>query len=73
MTISKERVCNILTVELDMHFLRRFITVDETLIHHYTSETKEQSKQWTAKDEPAPRKAKTIPSAGKVMATLFLE
>jgi len=28
-------------------FLRRFITVDETWIHYFTSETKEQS-QWTS-------------------------
>jgi len=27
-------------------FPRRFITVDETWIHYFTSETKEQSKQW---------------------------
>ena len=27
-------------------FRRRYITVDETWIHHYTLETKEQSKQW---------------------------
>lgn len=27
-------------------FLRRYITVDETWIHYYTPETKEQSKQW---------------------------
>jgi hypothetical protein len=26
---------------------RRFITMDETWIHHYTSESKQQSKQWT--------------------------
>jgi histone-lysine N-methyltransferase SETMAR len=30
-------------------FLRRFVTVDETWIHHYTPETKQQSKQWTAR------------------------
>ena len=29
-------------------FLRQYITVDETWIHFYTPETKEQSKQWTA-------------------------
>lgn len=52
-------------------FLRRFITVDETWIHHFTPETKSQSKQWTAKNEPAPKKAKTVSSAGKVMATVF--
>ncbi|EFA13432.2 Histone-lysine N-methyltransferase SETMAR-like Protein [Tribolium castaneum] len=47
-------------------FLRRFITVDETWIHHYSPETKQQSKQWTAKGEPVPKKAKTLRSAGKV-------
>jgi len=30
-------------------FLRRFITVDETWIHYFTSETKEQLKQWTSR------------------------
>ena len=39
-------------------FRRRLITVDETCIHHYTPETKIQSKQWTAKAEPAPKKSK---------------
>ncbi|GFY25144.1 histone-lysine N-methyltransferase SETMAR [Trichonephila clavipes] len=50
---------------------RRLITVDETWIHHYTPETKIQSKQWTAKGKPAPKKAKTVLSAGKVMVTVF--
>jgi len=54
-------------------FLRRFVTVDETWIHWYTPETKEQSKQWTSPGEPAPKKAKTVPSAGKVMATDFCD
>ena len=52
-------------------FLRRYVTVDETWIHHYTPETKEQSKQWTSPGERAPKKAKRVPSAGKVMATVF--
>ena len=52
-------------------FLRRFITVDETWVHHYTPETKQQSRQWTMKGEPAPKKAKTVASASKVMATIF--
>ncbi|KAK2578747.1 hypothetical protein KPH14_012273 [Odynerus spinipes] len=38
-------------------FLRRFITMDETWVHHFTPETKEQSKQWTKKGESAPKKA----------------
>jgi histone-lysine N-methyltransferase SETMAR len=45
--------------------------VDETWIHLYTPETKEQSKQWVPSGESAPKKAKTVPSAGKVMATVF--
>jgi len=49
-----------------MKILRRFITMDETWIHYFTLETKEQSKQWTLPDEPSPKK--TV----KVMATSFL-
>jgi histone-lysine N-methyltransferase SETMAR len=52
-------------------FLRRYVTMDETWIHYYTPETKEQSKQWTSSTETAPKKAKTVPSAGKVMASVF--
>ncbi|KMQ87583.1 mariner transposase [Lasius niger] len=52
-------------------FWRRFVTVDETWIHHYTPESKQQSKQWTVSGESAPKKAKTVLSAGKVMATVF--
>lgn len=52
-------------------FLRRFITMDETWVHLFTPETKHQSKQWTARGESAPKKAKTVPSAGKVMALVF--
>src|SRR5436190_20561182 len=39
-------------------FLRRFVTVDETWIHHYTPETKEQSKQWTEPANPLQRRQK---------------
>ena len=52
-------------------FLQRFVTVDETWIHRYTLEMKEQSKQWTKSGEFASKKAKTVPSAGKIMATVF--
>lgn len=53
------------------NFLKRFVTVDETWVHHYTPESKQQSKQWMAAGERAPKKAKTVLSAGKVMATVF--
>ncbi|XP_014467559.1 PREDICTED: histone-lysine N-methyltransferase SETMAR-like, partial [Dinoponera quadriceps] len=48
-------------------FLRCFITMDETWVHHFTPETKEQSKQWTQKGEPAPKKAETVSFAGKTI------
>ena len=50
--------------------LRRCVTVDETWIHYYTSETKNQSKMWTGHGESALKKAKTVPSAGKIMTTI---
>lgn len=53
-----------------MEFSRRFVTCDETWIHHYIPETKEQSKQWTSKDKPTPKKAKAVLSARKVMTTV---
>lgn len=52
-------------------FLNRFVTMDETWVHHYTPESKQQSKQWKKPGEPTPKKAKTILSAGKVMASVF--
>ncbi|XP_017794503.1 PREDICTED: uncharacterized protein LOC108576094 [Habropoda laboriosa] len=52
-------------------FIRRFVTTDETWIHHYTPESKEQSEQWKRSGSPPPKKAKSILSAGKVMASIF--
>ena len=46
------------------------MTVDETWIHHYTPESKQQSKQWTASGASAP---KTVLLAGKVMVAVFLD
>jgi hypothetical protein len=43
----------------------------ETWIHHYTPETKQQSKQWTEAGCSAPKKTRSVPSVGKVMASVF--
>jgi hypothetical protein len=51
--------------------VRRFITTDETWIHHYTPESKQQSKQWTEASCSAPKKTRSVPSAGKFMASVF--
>ncbi|XP_076546269.1 uncharacterized protein LOC143305669 [Osmia lignaria lignaria] len=53
------------------NFIRRFVTTDETWIHHYTPKSKQQSKQWKHSDSPPPKKAKSILSAKKVMASVF--
>jgi len=45
--------------------------MDETWIHHYTPESKQQSKQWTEAGCSAPKKTRSVPSAGKVMASVF--
>jgi len=37
----------------------------------YTPEAKQQSKQWTEADSSAPKKTRSVPSAGKVMASVF--
>jgi len=52
-------------------FVRQFITMDETWIHHYTPESKQQSKHWTEASCSAPKKTRSVPSAGKVMASVF--
>jgi hypothetical protein len=45
--------------------------MDEIWIHHYTPESKQQSKEWTEAGCPAPKKTRSVPSAGRVMASVF--
>ena len=52
-------------------FLRRFVTVDKTWIHHNTPVTKQQSKQWISPGESALKKVQMGLSVNKVMATVF--
>ena len=54
-----------------IEFLRRFATMDETWIRHYTSESHEGSKQWVKYGENVPKRPKTQQSSGKVMASVF--
>ncbi|UYV70343.1 hypothetical protein LAZ67_7002588 [Cordylochernes scorpioides] len=46
--------------------------MDETWVHHYMPETKQQSKKRVEANGSAPNKAKSIISAGKVMANFHL-
>ena len=52
-------------------FLLRLVTVDDIWVHYYEPENKAQSRQWVRCGSPRPKKFKTQPSAGKVMATVF--
>lgn len=52
-------------------FLRRFVTMDETWIHHYTPESNRQSAEWLLPGESRPKRPKTQQSAGKVLASIF--
>lgn len=44
----------------------------ETLVCYFTAETQEQTEQSTNREEWAPKKAKTVSSTGKSMASVFL-
>ncbi|XP_071104776.1 uncharacterized protein [Haliotis cracherodii] len=39
------------------NFLKRFVTMDETWVHHFEPESKQQSKQWKHVTSPIPKKA----------------
>ena len=52
-------------------FLSCCVTGDETWIHHHDPESKQESKQWLPVGSPAPLKARTACSAGKIMLTVF--
>jgi hypothetical protein len=45
--------------------------MNETWIHNYTPDFKQQSKEWTEAGCSAPKKTRSVPSAGKVMALVF--
>ena len=47
------------------------MTVDETWVHYYEPENKVHSHQSVGPGYPRPKKFKTQPPAGKLMATVF--
>jgi len=52
------------------NFLYKIVTGDETWCFQYDPETKRQSAEWKAPDEPKPKKSRLEKS--KVFADLFL-
>lgn len=69
LTTSKE-ICRRFA-EDSSNFLDRLVTMDETWIHNYDPETKEQSKQWKHVGSPRPKKFRVQKSAGKILASVF--
>ena len=53
--------------------MSRIITGDETWVHNFTSESKLASIIWKRSNSPTTIKFKVVPSAGKVMATVFFD
>ena len=53
------------------NFISRFLTVDETWLHHFDPESKVQSMAWKHVSSPPPRKFRVVASPRKVMATVF--
>jgi len=52
-------------------FVWQIITGDETWVHRWDPDSKVESVQWRHASSPPPRKFRTLPSAGKLMATIF--
>ena len=52
-------------------FSHKYVTMHKTRIHHFSSESNQQSAEWTAAGESCPKQPKTQTSAGKVLATVF--
>jgi len=52
-------------------FLSRLMTMDESWLYHYDSETKQQSMEWRHSGSPRPQKIRVQKSAGKFLASIF--
>ncbi|PNF18456.1 hypothetical protein B7P43_G09006 [Cryptotermes secundus] len=54
-------------------FFLCIVTGDESWFHYFGPETKRQSMEWHHLHSQSKKKAKTVPSAAKVMGTVFLD
>lgn len=67
MRIAEELLC---LSQSEPHFYDRIVTLDESWFHFYMPETKQQSREWHRRGDPPPLQPRTVPSAGKRMATV---
>lgn len=69
-TVEKKNA-NVWTIQwLRLARIRRYKNVDKTWIDNYTPEVRQQSIQRVSAGEPAPKKGKTVKSAGNLMAVI---
>jgi hypothetical protein len=54
-------------------FLFTIVTGYETCIYHFEPETKRQSMEWHHTTSPRKKKFEAVPSASKIMATVFCD
>ena len=52
-------------------FLRKYVKMGETWIHHFTPKSNQQSAERTVADESRPKWPKTQTSTGKVLASVY--
>ena len=52
-------------------FLHKYVTMEETWIHHFTLESNQQSAEWTVAGEIRPKGPKMQTLADKVLASIF--
>ena len=74
MKLQRVQICRELLAKFDEDgedFLRQIVTGDESWVHHYDPESKQQSKEYRHKTSPSPKKFKVYSSARKVLLTIF--
>ena len=72
--LQRVQICRELLAKFDEDgedFLRQIVTGDESWVHHYDPESKQQSKEYRHKTSPSPKKFKVFSSARKVLLTIF--
>ncbi|GFR96971.1 histone-lysine N-methyltransferase SETMAR [Elysia marginata] len=74
MKLQRVQICRELFAKFDEDgedFLRQIVTGDESWVHHYDPESKQNSKKYRHKTSPCPKKFKVFSSARKVLLTIF--
>ena len=78
LTLEKKQkrveICELLNhcCEEGDQFLLNIVTGNESWIHHFDPEEKRLSMQYRHTSSPHPKKFKTVPSACKILLTVFL-